>query len=86
MLALFYWIIDVRGHDRWCFFLTVVGLNSITIYMLKRIVDFKGISHFLFGGVAGWFPDPLFVESAGVVFLCWLVCWFLNRQKIYLKV
>lgn len=86
MLALFYWIIDARGHDRWCFFLTVVGLNSITIYMLKRIVDFKGISHFLFGGVAGWFPDPLFVESAGVVFLCWLVCWFLNRQKIYLKV
>ncbi|MCQ2390193.1 MAG: DUF5009 domain-containing protein [Kiritimatiellae bacterium] len=86
MLALFYWIIDVKGHDRWCFFLKVVGVNSITIYMLKRIVDYKAISRFLFGGVASWFSDPLFIESLGMVMLCWLTCWFLNRQKIYLKI
>lgn len=86
MLALFYWIIDVKGHDRWCFFLKVVGLNSITIYMLKRIVDYRGISRFLFGGVAGWFSDPVFIESLGMVTLCWLTCWFLNKHKVYLKV
>lgn len=86
MLALFYWTVDVKGYGRWCFFLKVVGVNSIAIYMLKRIVDYKAISHFLFGGVAGWFSDPLFIESLGVVILCWLTCWFLNRQKIYLKV
>ena len=86
MLALFYWIIDVKGHDRWCFFLKVVGVNSIAIYMLKRIVDYRGISRFLFGGVAGWFSDPVFVESLGMVVLCWLTCWFLNKHKVYLKV
>ncbi|MDD4016742.1 MAG: DUF5009 domain-containing protein, partial [Kiritimatiellae bacterium] len=85
ILALFYWIIDVRGHDTWCFFLKVVGLNSITIYMMKRIVDYRGISRFLFGGVASCFSDPLFVESVGVFLLCWLTCWFLNRHKVYLK-
>lgn len=85
MLALFYWLIDVKGWRRWCVFLEVVGLNSITIYMLKRIVDYRGISHFLFGGVASWFPDPLFVESLGVFALCWLTCWFLHRHKVYLK-
>ncbi len=86
MLALFYWVIDVRGWRRWCGFLEVVGLNSITIYMLKRIVDYKSMSHFLFGGVASWFPDTLFVESLGVFILCWLTCWFLHRHKTYLKI
>jgi predicted acyltransferase len=85
MLSLFYWLIDVKGWRRWCVFLEVVGLNSITIYMLKRIVDYKGISHFLFGGIASWFPDALFVESLGVFVLCWLTCWFLHRHKVYLK-
>ena len=86
MLALFYWIIDVKGWQRWCVFLEVVGLNSITIYMLRRIVDYKAISRFLFGGVASWFPDPLFIESLGIFALCWLTCWLLHRHKIYLKV
>lgn len=86
MLALFHWLIDVKGHDRWCFFLKVVGLNSIAIYMLKRIVDYRGVSRFLFGGVASWFADPRFVEFLGVTVLCWLTCWFLDRHKVYLKV
>ena len=86
MLALFYWIIDVKGWRRWCVFLEVVGLNSITIYMLKRIVGYKSMSHFLFGGVASWFTDTLFVESLGVFALCWLTCWFLHRHRVYLKI
>jgi len=85
MLSLFYWLIDVKGWRRWCVFLEVVGLNSITIYMLKRSVDYRGIAHFRFGGIAFWFPDALFVESLGVFVLCWLTCWFLHRHKVYLK-
>ena len=86
ILALFYWIIDVLHHDRWCFFLQVVGVNSIAIYMLRRIVGYRQISQFLFGGVASWFPTPEFVESLGIVLLCWLTCWFLDRYRLYLKV
>ena len=86
ILALFHWAIDVKGWRRGCVFLEVVGLNSITIYMLKRIVDYKGISHFLLGGVASFFSSPLFIESLGVFLLCWLTCWFLHRQRIYLKI
>ena len=85
MLALFFWIIDVKGWRHWSLLFQVVGLNSITIYMLKRIVDYKAVSKFLFGGLASWFPDALFIESLGVFLLCWLTCWFLHKQKIYLK-
>lgn len=86
ILALFYWIIDVKGYRKWCVFLQVVGLNSITIYMLKRIVDYKATSRFLFGGAASFFSDPLFIESLGMFFLCWLTCWFLHKKKVYLKI
>ena len=86
MLALFYWIIDARGCRRWSFFLKVVGLNAITVYMFARVVDCKAISKFFFGGVARFFPNPNFAIGLGVLLLCWGLCWFLNRHKIYLKV
>ena len=86
MLALFYWIIDVRGCRRWSFILRVVGLNAVTVYMFARIVDCRAISRFFLGGVARLFPDPQFVVGVGVLLLCWGLCWLLDRQKIYLKV
>ena len=86
MLALFHWIIDVRGCTRWCFFLRVVGVNSVAVYMFKRIVDCTAISQFFLGGVAKWFPDPHFAIGLGVLALCWGFCWFLDRHRLYLKV
>jgi len=86
MLAFFYWIIDVKGHDRWCFFLKVVGVNAITVYLFYRIVNVRAISHFFFGGVASLCSHPPVIESLGVVTISWLFCWFLNRHKVYLKV
>ena len=86
MLALFHWIVDVRGCTRGCFFLRVVGVNSVAVYMFKRIVDCTGVSRFFLGGVAKWFPDPQFVLGLGVLALCWGVCWLLDRCRLYLKV
>ena len=86
MLALFYWLIDVKGWRKWCVFLEVVGLNSITIYMLNGIVSYRAISKFFFGGVASWFPDPAFIEALGMCALSWLTCWFLHRHKTHLKI
>ena len=86
MLALFYWIIDVKGYDRWCFFLKVIGVNSIAIYMIGGIGFLKPLSHFFFGGIANWFATPAFIESLGVLLFSWLICWFLDRHKLYLKV
>ena len=38
MFALFYYIIDVCQWRRWTYFFKVIGVNSITIYMVQRIV------------------------------------------------
>lgn len=88
LFALFYWIIDVKGWRKWAFPLRVIGMNSITIYLAQRIVDFHGIGRFFFGGTASlcsgaWAP---IVTSLGYVLVCWFFLWFLYRKKIFLKV
>ena len=87
MFALFYWIIDVKGWKKWTTFFAVIGMNSITIYILQHIVDFYGISSYFLGGLAGflgaWGPVLL---TAGAIAAAWLVLYFLYRQKIFLKI
>ena len=39
LFAVFYWIMDVKGWRAWAFPLRVIGLNSITIYLLQELVD-----------------------------------------------
>ena len=87
-MAIFYYIIDVRGHRRWAEWLRVIGVNSITIYMLQEIVSFGGVSQFFLGGLAGVLPEGwgAVVLSLGYVVACWLVLYLLDRKKIHLKV
>ncbi len=87
MLAIFYWLVEILGMRRVVFPLVVVGMNSITIYLLHSLS-------------AGWIrdhlhkhlPDAAFpaywtpvIERCGVLFVLWLVCFWLYRQKAFLK-
>ena len=87
LLALFYWIIDIKGYRRWTFFFVVIGVNPITIYFLQRFVDFAGMAEFFLSGVvanAGMIA-PL-VLPIGALAVKWLFLWFLYRHKIFFKV
>ncbi len=88
MMALFYYLVDVRGWQKWTFVFRVVGMNSITIYMAQRIINFSGISRFFFGGIAGLFPEgwAAVINSAGFIVVCWLFLYFLYRKKTFLKI
>jgi len=87
LLALFYWIIDVKGYRKWAFFFIVIGVNPITIYFMQRFVDFGGIAEFFLSGLvanAGLIA-PL-ILPLGVLAIKWLLLWFLYRHKIFFKV
>lgn len=88
IFALFYYIIDVLGWHRWTYFFKVVGVNSITIYLAQRFIGFSAISKYFFGGLASHLPEGwgAVIISVGYIAACWLLLWFLDRQKIYLKV
>ena len=87
LLAVFYLVVDVWRLRKWTFFFRVVGLNSITIYLGSRVVDFEATSRFLFGGLdrvaAG---GSGLVVLAGVIGVEWLALLFLYRQKVFLRV
>ena len=88
MMALFYYLIDVRGWQKWTLIFRVVGMNSITIYMAQRIIGFSGISRFFFGGLAGMCPEgwAAVINSFGYILMSWLFLYFLYRKKTFLKI
>ena len=88
MFALFYYVIDVRGLRSRTLFFRVIGLNSITIYLAQRIIDFRKIASFFCGGLADLCPEDvgIVILRAGYVAVCWLFLWFLYKKNTFLKV
>ncbi|MGA2532418.1 MAG: DUF5009 domain-containing protein [Candidatus Aminicenantales bacterium] len=87
LLALFYLVVDVWGIRKWTFFFRVIGMNSITIYLGSRIVDFEATSRFVFGGLGRLSGGAgVLVLGAGVIVLEWLALYFLYKKRVFLRV
>jgi predicted acyltransferase len=87
-IGLFYWIIDIKQVRGWTFFFVVIGMNSLTIYLAYRLIDFSYTSKLLFEGLylqtaEKW--HPVF-ESLGALALVWVFLYVLYRLKIFVKV
>jgi predicted acyltransferase len=87
-LAAFYWLIDVVGYKRWAQFLIVVGMNSIAIYLMSQLLRpwVTGVlkTHLganLFSGNFG----PV-VRDSLTLLVFWLICWWMYRRKIFLRI
>lgn len=89
LLALFYLVIDVWGFKKWTLPFVVIGLNSITIYMLNSgIISFEQMGGYFFGGLANQFSElakPV-ILAAGAVICMWTFLYILYKNKIFLKV
>jgi len=87
LLSFFYFIIDVKGWNKGTLFFRVFGLNSITIYLGTRVIDFHHTSGFLFGwiGKLGGEFGPTIIIS-GIIVLEWLFLYFLYKKNIFLRV
>ena len=86
--ALFYYLIDVKGYRKWCFPLKVIGMNSITIYLLQRIVSIPSINRFFLEGLASKVSESAgqVIFAIGYVLICWLILYFLYKKDVFLKV
>lgn len=90
-LALSYWWIDMRSHRKGLLFFTVVGMNSIFIYVFFEIVGhrwFNGYIEAITNGLTSFIQSDAikFVISALAIFILeWLLCYFLYKRKIFFK-
>jgi predicted acyltransferase len=85
-MALFYWIIDVKGYKKWTFFFVVIGMNAITIWVGQTFIDFKFTSEAVFLGMSKYFGilQPVFLAIC-ILMIKWLFLLFLYRNRIFLK-
>ncbi len=88
LFALFYMIIDVCKFEKWSRFFAVIGMNSITIYLAPKIIDFNKAAQFFFGSLIGLFPAEWsgVLNAAAYLSIAWAFLYFLYRNKIFLKV
>jgi len=91
-LAFCYWWIDIRGHKKYLKFWTIVGMNSLFIYLFFEIVGDRWFNDYVFaivGGVLSWSSTPQILSaiiSSFCIFACeWGLCYFLYKKKIFIK-
>ena len=84
---IFYYLADYKPYGKYLTFFKVIGMNSITIYMLQSVVYLHYTNKFLFGAFASMFGG---LEELVLCFtytaLCWLILYFLYKKEIFLKV
>ena len=102
MLAAFYWVIDIRQWRMWSWPLVIVGMNSIAMYVMAQLIKswmggtlkthlatldaFFGWEHGLTYTLFGEFSFATPLGHAARLFGLWLVCVWLYRRKIFVRV
>ncbi len=85
LLAVFYWLIDVKGYKKWAFFFVVVGLNPILIYIAEWLVKFNNIGNVFAGFVDLGNAQPV-VFALVLATIKWLFLYYLYKQKVFIKI
>lgn len=92
-LSLFYWWIDIKNHKKHLQFFTIVGMNSLFIYLFIEIVAgrwFNGYIGALTNGLMSMINIPVIIMSiitSLIIFtLEWNLCKFLYRTGIFFKI
>lgn len=85
MLAMFYWVIDVKGYRAWAFVFVVVGMNSITIYVANRLIKFDQVAQVL-AGVLDFGAAQVLAVAITAAALKWLFLYVLYSKRVFLKI
>ncbi len=92
MLAVFHWIVDVRGWSRWCAPFVWIGMNPITLYLSTKFISYTKSAEMFLGGDVKAFLDGKaqglgdLAIALGALGLVFLLAWFLHRRRIFLRV
>jgi len=88
LLASFYLLIDVWGYKKWALFFIVFGVNSIAIYMMAHMFDFRLIGNIFVGGISRFFTSNVqdFIQAVAAMIVMWLIMYWMYRKKTFIKI
>jgi predicted acyltransferase len=89
-LALCYWLIDVKKLKRWTLFFNIVGMNPLLIYLFAMTGGawwFSRIAKPFTTGLFAWAGsiNAAIVTSLVVWGMLWLLCFWLYKKRIFLR-
>lgn len=93
-LALFYWLIDIKKQkQKWMSIFSVVGTNSIFIYLFAETIGVQWFRDFgliwtqgILSHLGVSFHWVMVLNSILVLYIFWHITYFLNKHNIYFKV
>jgi predicted acyltransferase len=92
-LAICYWFIDIKGYKKWTFLFTIVGSNSIFIYLFFNTIGGQWLNHFISiftNGILQWTYISKFslsiVTCMVILAAEWGLCYWLYKRKIFFKI
>lgn len=98
IIAVIIYVIDFQKKTRWTYFFEVFGRNPLVIYILSGLIaQFLGM---LPGGedgsAYGWIYNNIFkpinpylgsfLFALMIMFICWLVGWWMDKKRVYIRV
>ena len=98
IISILVYIIDIYRRQEWTFFFVVFGRNPLFIYLLADVlittmsliaVGNTNLQQWFYRDVFGSFAGPYFASFLFAVFfmlLNWTVGYFLDKNRIYIKV
>jgi predicted acyltransferase len=86
VLALFYWVIDVRGDRKWAFGFVVIGMNSIAVYFATQIFDFRQVGNVFVGHLLARLGNwGGLVEASAAFAVVWAILYWMYRKKEFIR-
>ncbi|MDX2031909.1 MAG: hypothetical protein SF339_14635 [Blastocatellia bacterium] len=91
LLALFYFLIDMRRWRRWAFPLVVIGMNSIAIYVLVHLIDNFILDSFrihLGQNVFKAFGEgnETLLSGGAALLVFWLILFWMYRKRLFIRI
>jgi predicted acyltransferase len=86
MFLFFYWLIDIRGHRKWAFPLSVIGMNAIFIYMFSSLIHLGPMVEVFTQGIGRVLPNSeLLFQQVAILAIEWLILFWMYRRRIFIK-
>ncbi|MES2428400.1 MAG: DUF5009 domain-containing protein, partial [Bacteroidota bacterium] len=92
-MAFLYWLVDVRQYNKYAWIFTVVGMNSIFIYLFFETVGGQwfndAVAIFVKGGlgfIASHHSITAMASALVTLFAEWYLCYWLSKRKVFIKI
>ena len=87
LMALFYYIIDIKRQVKWFRWLKIFGMNSIVAYFIGQFINFSSVVHSITYGLESQFQTYTnLIVIIGNIALVVLILYIMYKQRWFIKI